>query len=211
MSITRRLGLSDATVADATNKAALMVLQLLDKDVIECVRRCAVPVSFDRATYDEVLRVGEGLPLEQLAVIAQMNPVPAEPDRFRMTDGMRRAALAQWWDKPARANSRLVPEPLARLAGRLADRAGEQGRETEQLDLLILHDPAEAAALFVRLFDEADEQHDLSACQVLIDVLDAESRRSLLGAELSTLRRTYATRLATREYWSTELTDPRST
>jgi Putative peptidoglycan binding domain len=204
MSITRRLGLSDATVAEATNKAALLVLGLLDKDVAECVRRCAVPATFDRATYDKMLRVGDGLPLEQLRLIAQIGPVPAEPDRFRMAEGMRREALGQWWDKPSRANTRLVPERLAELAGRLAERAGQQGRETEQLDLLILHNPEQAAKLFVRLFDEADGQHDLSACQVLLDVLDSESRRHLLGPQLTRLRRRCSTQLARRELWSTD-------
>ncbi|MCW2761491.1 MAG: hypothetical protein JWR85_1692 [Marmoricola sp.] len=205
MSVTRRLGLSKSNVADAARQAGLMLLSLLNSEMRECIRRCAVPLTFDRATYDELLRPEGGPTFEQMQLIAQLRPVPSEPDRIRMADGTREAGFALWWEgSSSGAYTRVVSPELAELAGHLADRAQEQGRLLEELDVRLLHDPRAAAALLTRLFEEADKNHDLSRCRVVLDVLDSDLRRPLLDPDVAELRSAYSTHLTARKHWAKE-------
>jgi hypothetical protein len=191
-------------VASLASKAGSLMLSLLDEPLRECLRRCAVPPTFDQTTYEELLRPTGGPSLEKLATISQLEHAPGEPDRYRLVPLLRDVCLGDWWkaagQDPAMAPP--VPAALRQLAGDLADLAKQQSRKLEELDLRLVQDPAAAEDLFRTIYRTADQRHDLGRCRAILDVLDSTARRSILDARLVALRAEYATYLAARAMWA---------
>ena len=58
--------------------------------------------------------------------------------------------------------------------------------------------------MFVELYDAADQVHDLSGCQVLLDVLQSRYRLPVLDQDLLDLRHDLSAYLGARNLWSTD-------
>lgn len=194
MTSVRRRSAADATTADVHAR----LLTLLGPGIRALLRRCAVPPTFDRATFEEILWI-EGLPkLDLMTATGQLEAAPGEGDRYRLAPSMRDTCLGDWWEEPG------GPAEMGGLAGRLADVARRQGRDLEELSLRLVQDPVVAADLFRSLYAAADRRHDLGRCRAVLDVLDTAGHGSPLDAELVALRADHATYLAARTMWATE-------
>ncbi|PWW25193.1 putative peptidoglycan binding protein [Geodermatophilus normandii] len=95
-----------------------------------------------------------------------------------------------------------VPDGLPELARILADRAHDDARELEELELRILYDSDKARDLLRDLYNSADKEHDLGRCRAILDVLDVAARRPVFDRSLVALRTEYATYLAARTKWA---------
>jgi hypothetical protein len=197
-----RLRLPGAT--SLASKAGTLMVSLLDEQLRECLRRCAVPPAFDETTYERLLRPKDGPSLEMLGTIGQLEHAPGEPDRYRLVPLLRDVCLGDWWTAADQGPAMVPPVPaeLRQLAGQLADLAKRQSRPLEELDLRLVQDPAAAEELFRTIYDAADRRHDLGRCRAILDVLDSTTRRSILDARLVALRAEYATYLAARAMWA---------
>lgn len=196
---------AEATAPGGETSVASLLLGFLDESTQECLRRCAVPLTFDHETFADLLRPADGPDLDTLLSAGQVEPVTAEPGRYQLTSTLREASLAAWWaceNRPAALNVPL-PDALSDMAARLAGIARRDGRRREELDLLLLSDPPLAARTFTKLFEGADDAHDLPWCRALLDVLDSPVRRSLLDPQLTAVRNEAATLLNARSMWTT--------
>jgi hypothetical protein len=191
-------------VTSLASKASDRILSPLDEPLRECLRRCAVPPTFDETTYKELLCPKGGPSLTMLATIGQLEHAPGEPDRYRLVPLLRDLCLGDWWKATGQgpAMGPPVPAELRQLAGQLADLAERQSRDLEELDLRLVQDPAGAEDLFRTIYDAADRRHDLGRCRAILDVLDSPTRRSILDARLMALRAEYTTYLAARAMWA---------
>ena len=95
-----------------------------------------------------------------------------------------------------------IPPRLRELAAAAARHS--PGRPLDTLDALLLSDQIAARSLFVELYDAADQVHDLSGCQVLLDVLQSRYRLPLLDQDLLDLRHDLSAYLGARNLWSTD-------
>jgi tetratricopeptide (TPR) repeat protein len=192
-----------SAAAALTSDAAGRLLSLFGSNVGTTLRRCAVPDTFDPETYRHLLRPNGGPELTLMETTGQVEPAPGEPGRYRLPPSIRTLLLSTWWDDagagPAARSP--VPEELKTLAGQLAQRAGDQQRDLEELDLRLLAGAEVAEDLFRTMYDAADREHDLGRCRAILDVLTAAGRRQLLDPSLAALAREYGTYLAARKRW----------
>ncbi|XVU27303.1 hypothetical protein ACQPZJ_09755 [Actinoplanes sp. CA-054009] len=162
---------------------------LVDAPLRETLRRCAVARTFDRACFDAVLRGPGGPTVDRLVDDEYAEPVPGRGELFRLRPDVREQWLSEWAERPAE------------LSGILADR---QDDEIEELYYRAVSDPSAAAALFTRLFAEADAAFDLVRAQDLLDVLREPARLPWLSPELLLVGAERYAYLRARSFWSTE-------
>src|SRR5262245_499358 len=180
-----------------------VLFEVLPQTVREALRGCAAQRTFDRSLYDEVLRPQDGPSLDELLEAGHVKPAEGETERYRLTAVMQEPAFAGWWAGMGRTPVEPpIPQPLRDLAAAAAGH--EAGRPLDRLDTLLLSDQAAARSLFVELYDAADQGHDLSRCQVLLDVLQSPYRLPLLGQDLLELQCDRSAYLGARSLWSSD-------
>lgn len=190
------------TSTEVAGSLGAVIIAMLPDSVRRCVTRCAVAPSFDERTYEELLRPVQGPTLGELVQAGQVVPYGTQTMRFAVSDFLRDAALAQWWSPGEHAFRLPIPEDLAELAGRLAERAGSDDRPLDQLELSLLAGPVLAASAFATLYASAEARHDLPLCRALISAIDGPERAQLLDAQLSGLVREAALRLSSMSRWT---------
>ena len=167
--------------------------------------RCAALRSFDRGTYQDLLRPPGGPDLDKLLTADEVEPLRFAPHRYRVVGSLRKTAFREWWLAADRVPLEPpVPPPLRELACAAAERSLTAGRAVDALDQLLLGDPPAARDMFRRLYGEADRAHDLPACAALLEVLEAPTRLTLLDPELLDLYRERRSYLAARTMWQAE-------
>lgn len=182
-----------------------LLFSILPASTQACLRRCAVPPTFDADMFKAELRGTAGPELATLVAAGQVDPCEADGERYVITPMLRTPALTRWWTETERPAALVQPVPagLSELAGRLLIRLQDADRALERLDLAVLANPATGADVFRELYDAADLAHDLSMCRALLDILDAPERRPLLDTTLGRLRNEAALRLSARSMWTT--------
>ncbi|MBO3743233.1 hypothetical protein [Actinoplanes flavus] len=173
---------------------------LLTREVRETLRRCAVARTFDRAVHDQVLCSPGGPDVATMLRDGYAEPIPGPGSLFRLGSDVRQEWLEDW---PPSVDGR-VPEGIVALSGRLADAYAERGDGVEELYHRALSDPGGAAALFTRLFADADARFDLAACQDVLDTVSEPGRLAWLDPVLTGLRADRHAYLRARSFWSTE-------
>ncbi len=173
---------------------------MVASDRQEILRRCAVPRSFDRTIFDEVLNRPAKAPLDELVHDGYAESVPGPESLFRLRSEIRDDWLAEW---PAGPEDR-VPPGVVELCGRLADAHAAHRDRLEELYYLAVADGRRAVTLATELFDEADRRFDLAGCQDVLDTLSEPGRLQWLGPELAAIRADRHAYLRARSYWSTE-------
>jgi tetratricopeptide (TPR) repeat protein len=184
---------------------ASVLFSLLPDSHRLALSRCAALRSFDRATYQDLLRLPGGPDLDELLAADEAEPVRSNPHRYRVVGSLRKVAFLEWWLAEGRVPLEPpVPPVLRELARAAAERSLTAGRAVDALDLLLLGDPPAARTMFQSLFGEADKAHDLPACAALLEVLEAPTRLTLLDTELLALYRDRRSYLAARTMWQAE-------
>ncbi len=180
-----------------------VLFEALSPSVRETLRRCAAQRTFDRSLYDEVLRPQDGPRLSELLEQGHVKSAEGEKERYRLATIMQEPAFSDWW---AQTGLTSVEPPIPARLRELAAAAARHspGRPLDTLDALLLSDQTAARSLFVELYDTADQVHDLSGCQVLLDVLQSRYRLPLLDQDLLDLRHDLSAYLGARNLWSTD-------
>lgn len=173
----------------------------------EAFRRCALVRSFDDAFYESTLRPdGMGVPtFADIVASDDVEALPRRPGVHRLhADAARRWFRAWWDDVDEGIDSAGIPAPLREMATRLAGTYRRDGRPIDELANLALVDDVQARALFVRLFDAADERFDLARCQDLVDAVghDDRDRNRLLPPSLRHAVDDRARYLRVRALWA---------
>jgi cellulose synthase operon protein C len=155
--------------------------------------RCAWVRTFDAEVF-EVLRGGSpDVAFEEVVASPDVRQVTGREGVYRLRRKAREAALARL------APGGEVPSALRDLSRRLAEHFRRRGRPRDELDQLIVAKPSAAITLLRKLYAEADERFDTSACQALLDLVHA--RGSLGGWELVAEQNRLERYLVARTFW----------
>lgn len=124
------------------------------------LRRAALVRWFDHALFEKVLAADlPGAPeWEAFAASAEVEPLRGHPPRYALRDAALRAGLEAW---------KQHPDELQAFSARLAAWFAPID-PVERFTHLVLADPEQARAEFLRLYREADQAFDLARCDMLI-------------------------------------------
>lgn len=195
-----------------------VVDSLLDEELVQLLRRCAVVRTFDQPLVERVLRPDipnaskEQFDFKRLTSHDEVEPV-ATSGFFRLRTSARKRYLDAWLQQASTLSKSLsphvdggiiVPPDLLKLCQSLfAYYSQPQTRsDLDRLYQQIIADPAGAMVEFRRQFDAAIEQFDVARAD---DLIQTVVERSTFGtAELRELCSSNTARLAACTLWSQE-------
>ena len=194
---------SDTAAALGPGRSLADLLLLRRSEAAQtALMRCALPVTFDEADYEAVLR-GPGCPsLPELVDDRQVERVGGAFG-YRLAPSVRAAAWALWWTRSGLpAGSVQVPDELAAFGRSYALWQREHGRPADELRGLVVGDQAAATDLLDRAYAAAEEAMDLSRARDLLLPLTADPQLApLVGPALARRHTELQRRFDTRTMW----------
>ena len=170
-----------------------LLRQTVRPELAAMLDRCAWVRTFDAEVFQVLQESGQDVTFEEVVECPQVRSVPGREGAYRLRRKAREAALARLVPDGE------VPPALRELSARLAKHFHERGRWRDELDQLIVAEPKAATALLRRLYAEADQRFDTTACQALLDLVYA--RGSLADWELVAEQNRLERYLVARTFW----------
>ena len=183
-------------------------LLILPDEEKHLLRRCALPRTFDRRLYAEVLTkdVDVALSFDELVKHQFIETLPGIGNHVQVKDTFRQNLFNSWWASGTPDMDEL-PERLQQVSNLLAHYFEEQNNPTEKLYHLILADGQVAEDFLHKYFDEAERQYNLSQCHEILRVLD--ERENFLGERLIRAKAALNSRYRARAQWANEYFETR--